>query len=196
MLSIRRLASKHGLSRATLLYYEKLGLLCPSSRSRAGYRLYSAADDARLARICRYRTSGVPVADLRALLEAEPPRVTAALEARLLSISREIAALRRQQRLIIELLGGGAAAARAGLMTREGWVALLESVGVDTDERGAWHRAFEKQSPEAHQEFLESLGLSLSEITEIRAHYGAAPEQLTRAAEPRLRRRAPHERRR
>jgi DNA-binding transcriptional MerR regulator len=37
-------AAKHAnLSRSTLLYYDRIGLLRPSGRSRAGYRLYNGA---------------------------------------------------------------------------------------------------------------------------------------------------------
>jgi hypothetical protein len=33
-----------------------------------------------------------------------------------------------------------------------------------------WHAAFEKQTPLAHQDFLESLGIPASEIRRIRTH--------------------------
>jgi len=39
MFLITELARKHGLSRSTLLYYDRIGLLTPSGRSEAGYRL-------------------------------------------------------------------------------------------------------------------------------------------------------------
>ena len=33
-----------------------------------------------------------------------------------------------------------------------------------------WHAVFERQSPEAHQDFLESLGLPAAEIAGIRKY--------------------------
>jgi len=49
MYRIRELAGLFGLSRSTLLYYDRIGLLSPSARSESGYRLYSAADRERFA---------------------------------------------------------------------------------------------------------------------------------------------------
>ena len=49
-LTVGRLAKRFGLSRSTLLYYDRLGLLCPSGRSGGDYRLYEDADAQRLDR--------------------------------------------------------------------------------------------------------------------------------------------------
>src|SRR6476646_4357395 len=46
--SIGSLASDAGVSVQTLRHYDKIGVLRPTARSRAGYRLYSANDRARL----------------------------------------------------------------------------------------------------------------------------------------------------
>jgi hypothetical protein len=50
--TIGQLARKHGLSRSTLLYYDRIGLLSPTSRSAAGYRRYGPTEVDRLTRIC------------------------------------------------------------------------------------------------------------------------------------------------
>lgn len=47
MFNISALAKSVGLSRSTLLYYEKLGLL-NGQRQQNGYRVYSDADRQRL----------------------------------------------------------------------------------------------------------------------------------------------------
>jgi hypothetical protein len=39
---------------------------------------------------------------------------------------------------------------------------------MDDDAMGDWHQAFEQLSPEAHQHFLESLGLPAVEVRAIR----------------------------
>ena len=58
MYRISQLAEQFGLSRSTLLYYDRIGLLSPSARSEAGYRQYSAADRGRLESICSLRRAG------------------------------------------------------------------------------------------------------------------------------------------
>ncbi len=48
MLKIGELAKKTGLTVRTLRHYDAMGLLAPSCRSEAGYRLYSGDDVERL----------------------------------------------------------------------------------------------------------------------------------------------------
>lgn len=52
MYRIGELAALGGLSRSTLLYYDRIGLLSPSGRSEANYRLYSAEDRERTTPSC------------------------------------------------------------------------------------------------------------------------------------------------
>ena len=49
--SISRIARACGLSRSTLLYYDRVGLLRSSARTGSGYRVYNEKDLSRLARI-------------------------------------------------------------------------------------------------------------------------------------------------
>jgi DNA-binding transcriptional MerR regulator len=42
--SISKLARAFGLSRSTLLYYDRIGLLAASGRTGSGYRCYSEKD--------------------------------------------------------------------------------------------------------------------------------------------------------
>ncbi len=51
-LTIGKLAERSGVSTDTLRYYEKMALIKPESRSRAGYRLYHA-DTVRVLRFIR-----------------------------------------------------------------------------------------------------------------------------------------------
>ena len=82
-----------GISRTVLLYYDTIGLLKPSGRTGAGYRIYSEADVQRLKQIMIYR---------------------------------------------------------------------------DADK---WHAIFEKNSPEQHHPFLETLGLTEEEIKLFRESF-------------------------
>lgn len=46
-LKIGELAKRSGLTVRALHHYDSIGLLCPSARSEAGYRLYNRDDIAR-----------------------------------------------------------------------------------------------------------------------------------------------------
>jgi DNA-binding transcriptional MerR regulator len=75
---VGELARQTGLSVRTLHYYEEVGLLAPSCRTEAGYRLYSAADVARLQQIRSLRQLGFSLEEVRDCLgrpEFAPQRV-------------------------------------------------------------------------------------------------------------------------
>jgi DNA-binding transcriptional MerR regulator len=167
-LTITAFAHRYGLSRTTLLYYDRIGLLHPAATSAAGYRLYGEPEAARMQRIDTFRKAGLPLAAIRAILDGRGgDAVEAALEDRLAAINGEIAELRGQQRLIVQLLrrdDGGA----PGQVDVAQWVAMLAEAGVDEAGRLRWHQAFERDAPEAHQAFLVSLGLDEAEVAEIR----------------------------
>lgn len=169
METVGRLARRFGLSRSTLLYYDRIGLLSPSDHSAAGYRLYSQADVSRLEKILLFRDVGLPLEAIGSLLTAEPGSVGEALERRLLAIHGEIAGLRKQQKVILHLLQEGEAGRRARTLDKAAWVELLRATGLDEGDMERWHAEFERMAPEAHQDFLESLGIDAAEIASIRA---------------------------
>lgn len=70
-LTVGAVAELAGVSVRTLHHYDELGLLEPSERSAAGYRLYSAADIQRLQRILCYRELGFDLATIGDVL-ADP----------------------------------------------------------------------------------------------------------------------------
>ncbi|MDB5044298.1 MAG: transcriptional regulator, partial [Deinococcus sp.] len=53
----------------TLHHYDELGLLRPSARTEGNYRLYSAGDIQRLHSILMFRELGLPLHDIRAVLD-------------------------------------------------------------------------------------------------------------------------------
>lgn len=188
MFSISATGKRFGLSRSTLLYYDKLKLVRPTYRTAAGYRLYGEEDLQRLKRICRFRKAGLPLKKIAALLDMDSPaaaRVSHALHDRLTELNHEIAALRRQQQVVLSLLPGKGHDRKARAMTKDKWIDLLRSMGLTDDEMMQWHAAFESQSPQAHQDFLESLGLPEPEIRRIRAHSVKIAASKPRRHEPR-----------
>src|ERR687893_517728 len=57
-----------GVTVRTLHHYDRIGLLSPSGRSAAGYRLYAPADLDRLHQVLLYRELGFSLEDVAALL--------------------------------------------------------------------------------------------------------------------------------
>lgn len=68
LLKVGELAKHTGLTVRTLHHYDEIGLLAPSGRSDAGYRLYSREDVQRLHSIQALRQLGLPLQDITQLL--------------------------------------------------------------------------------------------------------------------------------
>jgi DNA-binding transcriptional MerR regulator len=62
-----------GVTVRTLHHYDRLGLLKPAARSDAGYRLYSETDLERLEQIIVLKFLGLPLKDIRDVLEQDSP---------------------------------------------------------------------------------------------------------------------------
>ena len=168
MMTIGKLARTFGLSRSTLLYYDRIGLLKPSGRTPANYRTYSDKDIRRLEKICLYRKAGLGLDTIASTLNAGRGSLAEVLEEQLSSLNHRISALRQQQHLIVSLLKGMASGNTARVLDKSHWVQLLRAAGMDDEGMIAWHRAFERLSPEAHHHFLLSLGLSDEEVSALR----------------------------
>jgi DNA-binding transcriptional MerR regulator len=169
MITISSLAKQSGLSRTTLLYYDRIGLLKPFRRNSNGYRLYSSAEAHRLEQICLYRKFGIHLKEMRKLLESpgENPAIEI-LQRRLRILDHEIADLRKQQRSIRELLKQKPLQQGKQMIHKERWIEIMHAAGFKDQDMHNWHVQFEKMEPNAHQEFLESLGIPGEEIIQIR----------------------------
>jgi MerR family transcriptional regulator, thiopeptide resistance regulator len=86
----KQFAGLAGVTVRALHHYDRLGLLRPKQRSRAGYRLYCAQDFGRLEQIVVLKFLGIPLKQVRALLESE---------------SNLAVALHRQQQVLAEKRG-------------------------------------------------------------------------------------------
>jgi len=80
-----------GVTVRALHHYDRLGLLKPKQRSSGGYRLYTNRDLGRLEQIVVLKFLGIPLKQIRGLLEAES-NLTAALQRQ-----QEILAEKRRQ---------------------------------------------------------------------------------------------------
>jgi DNA-binding transcriptional MerR regulator len=98
LLKVGELARRTGLTVRTLHHYDEIGLLAPSGRSEAGYRLYSQDDVQRLHGIQTMRQMGLALSDIGELLAGEgmaPERI----------IGQQIRALDQQITQATELRG-------------------------------------------------------------------------------------------
>jgi MerR family transcriptional regulator, thiopeptide resistance regulator len=81
-------AERAGVTVRTLHHYDRLGLLAPSGRSEAGYRLYGDRDLVRLEQILALKFIGFPLREIRRLLKRDAKDLPGAL--------------RRQRTMILE----------------------------------------------------------------------------------------------
>src|SRR5690242_4817369 len=84
---VREFAKLAGVTVRALHHYDRLGLLKPSRRTGSSYRLYTERDLARLEEIVVLKFLGIPLKEIRPLLEQQ---------------SGLADALRRQQRVLRE----------------------------------------------------------------------------------------------
>jgi DNA-binding transcriptional MerR regulator len=86
--TVGAVATLTGVSVRTLHHYDHIGLVMPSVRTPAGYRGYTDADIERLHLVLVYRSVGMPLDEIRALLDDPSANV--------------LEQLRRQHQLLLE----------------------------------------------------------------------------------------------
>jgi MerR family transcriptional regulator, thiopeptide resistance regulator len=67
--TVGELAKLTGITVRTLHHYDEIGLVQPSDRSRAGYRLYADGDVLRLQQVLVYKELGLPLDEIAAVLD-------------------------------------------------------------------------------------------------------------------------------
>ncbi|WNO07756.1 MerR family transcriptional regulator [Teredinibacter sp. KSP-S5-2] len=168
MLTITQLARQFNVSRSTLLYYEREGLLLPKYRSENGYRWYGDTELKRLETILAYRSYGLAVADIHVIVNRTGTKSQEdILREQFSNLELEIQKLKKQQKAIVSLLQQPNLLEET-MMTKQRWVEIMQAAGLNEDDMQNWHRQFEKMEPEEHQRFLESLNIDKTEIKQIR----------------------------
>lgn len=168
MITVTQLARECGLSRTTILYYEREGLLAPAHRSENGYRWYGEKEIQRLKTISSYRSYGLPISSIRTLLAQKGKSQAEILKDHFNELEREIQNLRAQQKAIVVLLQEPQLI-EDNIVTKERWVQIMQAAGFSENDMVIWHQKFEEMEPAEHQKFLESLGIEQDEIVRIRA---------------------------
>ncbi|MBX3396739.1 MAG: heavy metal-responsive transcriptional regulator [Phycisphaerae bacterium] len=107
-LTIGETAQSAGVATTTLRYYERKGLLSPTDRSRAGYRLYDNSAVERLEFIRAAQAVGFTLDDIRALLQlnGDSPckQVQALIGRRMAEVDEKLADLRRVRATLADAL--------------------------------------------------------------------------------------------
>ncbi|HBC91606.1 MAG TPA: MerR family transcriptional regulator, partial [Pelotomaculum sp.] len=67
--TVKQIAQLAGVTLRTLRYYDKIGLLTPSTRTEAGYRIYSLEDVEKLQQILFFRELDFPLSRILEILD-------------------------------------------------------------------------------------------------------------------------------
>ncbi len=86
--TVKTLAELSGVTPRTLRWYDKVGLLKPGRTTEAGYRLYGPAEVDRLQQILFFRELGLPLAEIRDILDAPDFDRQATLQSHLLALRK------------------------------------------------------------------------------------------------------------
>lgn len=106
MLTIGQLAATAGVTVRTVRHYHHVGLLPEPERDGSGYRRYPAQAAVDLIRIRTLADAGVPLADIDALLHAQPAEFAAAISEIDAGLRRKIGQLTEYRRRIARLDSG------------------------------------------------------------------------------------------
>ncbi|MGF1703231.1 MerR family transcriptional regulator [Photobacterium makurazakiensis] len=139
MYRISELANRVGLSRSTLLYYEKLGLI-KGTRLANGYRTYSDKDVQRLRLLQQLHAGGLTLKECQASLEAKIDRKL--LLNRMSQLDEEIAQKQQSRNLLAAMLG--------------------------ESEMKTWHQSLEQTAPDAHFAWLLKQGFNEKEALRLK----------------------------
>lgn len=103
---VGELAREVGVTVRTLHHYDRLGLVSPSARTPAGYRLYGEEELVRLQKVLSLRQLGFSLNEIRASLDEEKWTTTQVLEMHLARLESQIAELQRLRDRVRRLISG------------------------------------------------------------------------------------------
>ena len=163
----------------TIRHYSDAGVLPPSAKSEAGYRLYSEADRSRLELIRTLRAAGFGLPAIEGMLGREV-RAAEAAKLQLEAVDLQLRTLGRQRALLEAALEGDEAAALSypdraralAMLTAQERRAFLEEhferglegIPVDPDVREWFRRMMVEELPETLTDEQLSAWVELSEL--------------------------------
>lgn len=146
LLKVGELARRAGVTVRALHHYDSIGLLRPSGRSEAGYRLYNRDDVARLHGIQTLCQLGVPLAEVARLLDGGAGSLEAALARQVDALDAQIA----RTQLLRERIGVLRLVLKAGRQPAlDDWLASLSMMSTYEQyfSAGELRRAFSRWKP-------------------------------------------------
>ncbi|MEV0567759.1 MerR family transcriptional regulator [Dactylosporangium sp. NPDC050588] len=106
MLTIGQLAAYTGVTVRTVRHYHQIGLLPEPERDAAGYRKYGATAVVSLIKIRTLAAAGVPLTQIRPMLDADPATFAEAVRRIDEQVRQEIARLEAGRRQLAQLTAG------------------------------------------------------------------------------------------
>jgi DNA-binding transcriptional MerR regulator len=169
-LTVGELARRCGLTVRTLHHYDAIGLLTPSLRSDAGYRLYDRANVERLHRIQALRQLGLSLADIGTALSGPEQPLADVIDRQIVQLDRELAQAARLRERLVALRGQLAAGQSPDLAD---WLDTLELMTM-------YEKYFSpeelKQLPMHHDRQAQAEWQALVTAVQAAIDRGAAPE--------------------
>ena len=114
-----------------------------------------------------FRGAGLTLAETKEMFSGGSSPSISILEKRMRDLDKEILELRTQQHLITAMLKSMTNKDFTPAIDKKAWGEMLKSAGMDEEGMRAWHAEFERRSPDAHYDFLLSLGIPESEARRI-----------------------------
>lgn len=160
--TVGAVAELTGVSIRTLHHYDHVGLVVPSVRTGAGYRGYTHADVERLHLVLTYRAAGLPLDEIRALLDDPEVDGLARLQHQHALLSERAAGLQRMIKAVEELMN----AHRSGIQLSAeeqveifGTTAFGEEYAVEAEQRwgdtDAWRQSRERAARLTKQDWID-----------------------------------------
>jgi DNA-binding transcriptional MerR regulator len=159
--TVGAVAALTGVSVRTLHHYDHIGLVVPSVRTPAGYRGYTDADIERLHFVLVYRSVGMPLEEIRALLDDSSADVLEHLQHQHDVLLEQAERLQQTIKAVEELMD----AHREGIqLTAEeqveifGTTVFSEEYAVEAEERwgqtDAWKQSQQRVSTFSKQDWI------------------------------------------
>ena len=142
MYSITEAATRLGVSRSTLLYYERIGLIKPTRDPGNDYRRFSEADLQKLSALLQLKVAGLSWQECQQCLAGQ--LATATIDERLAAVEARLQELVKARDLLYTFSG-----ANGNAQTR------------------VWHDEFLQRSPKAYHQWLSEWGFSEQEALQI-----------------------------
>lgn len=175
LMKIGELAKRTGLTVRALHHYDEIGLLVPSIRSDAGYRLYNRLDVARLYRIQALRRLDLSLEEIQEILSGGAACLPDVIAQQISSLERQIQEATALRTHLVELQGQLESHEEPDI---DDWLAVLEGMvhGTTyfTDEEREKLKAGRNASPGETDSIKAELGAALRSLVER----GVPPDSL------------------